>query len=212
MPLIVGLGNPGAKYEDTPHNVGFEVTGRLARRARIVYRRSRAGEAEEAVWPAGPRVILLRPLSYMNLSGQVVQAALRWHKFDIAELLVVCDDVNLPPGHVRFRVKGGAGGQKGLLSIIEVLATEEFARLRIGVGGGEPGADVARHVLRKFPRDLRETMSAMLETAADAVECYLRDGLETAMNRFNTRRSSPENDNPSGGDVPPGDFSPQGDR
>lgn len=208
MPLIVGLGNPGAEYEDTPHNVGFEVAGRLARRAQIGFRRSRAGKAEEAVWPARPQVILLRPLSYMNLSGDVVRAALRWHKFEIADLLVVCDDVNLPPGHIRFRVKGGAGGQKGLLSMIEVLGTEEFARLRIGVGGGEPGADVAQYVLKKFPRDLRVTMNTALDAAVEAVECYLRDGLETAMNRYNTRRSSPENDNPSGGDVPPGDLSP----
>lgn len=208
MPLIVGLGNPGAKYEDTPHNVGFEVTGRLARRAQVVFRRSRAGNAEEAVWPPLPRVILLRPLSYMNLSGEVVRAALRRYRFEIAELLVVCDDVNLSPGHLRFRVKGGPGGQKGLLSIIEVLGTEEFTRLRVGVGGGEAGADVARYVLKKFPRDLRATMNTALDTATDAVECYLRDGLETAMNRYNARRSSPENDNPSGGDVPPDNISP----
>jgi PTH1 family peptidyl-tRNA hydrolase len=208
MPLIVGLGNPGAKYQDTPHNVGFEVTGRLARRAQVVFRRSRAAKAEEAVWPDRPRVILLRPLSYMNLSGEVVRAALRWHHMEIAELFVVCDDVNLPPGHLRFRVKGGAGGQKGLLSIIEVLGTEEFLRLRIGVGGGEPGADVARHVLRKFPREQRESMNRAQDAAADAVECFLRDGLETAMNRYQTRRSSTENDNPSGGEIPPGDLSP----
>jgi PTH1 family peptidyl-tRNA hydrolase len=211
MPLIVGLGNPGAEYEGTPHNVGFEVAERLARRAQAVYRRSRSGRAEEAVWPGQPGVILLRPLSYMNLSGEVVKAALHWHKFGIAELLVICDDVNLPPGHLRFRVKGGAGGQKGLLSIMEVLGTDEFLRLRIGVGGGEPGADVARYVLRRFSPELCGTMDAALDTATDAVECFLNDGLETAMNRYNTRRSSPENDNPSGGNVPPGDFSPQGD-
>jgi PTH1 family peptidyl-tRNA hydrolase len=208
MPLIVGLGNPGARYRDTPHNIGFEIVARLAERAQATFRRTQGGKAEEAAWPLRPRVILLRPLSYMNLSGAVVQAGLGRHHFELGELLVVCDDVNLPLGHLRFRMKGGAGGQKGLLSIIDVLGTEEFARLRVGVGGGEPGADVARYVLRKFARDLRPAMSAAVNRAADAAECYLSDGLEAAMNRFNTRRSSAEDDNPSGGRVPPDNLSP----
>lgn len=212
MPLIVGLGNPGANYDGTPHNVGFDVVARLARRAGVGFRRSPSGQAEEAIWPGLSRVILLRPMAFMNLSGGVVSAALRWHRTPLSELFVICDDVNLPLGCIRIRVKGGAGGQKGLLSVIEVLDSEEFARMRIGVGGGDTGADVARHVLKKFSRSDSETIDSALETAADAVECYLRDGLEMAMNRYNTKRSSPDSDIPSGGDIPPDEFSPKGDR
>jgi peptidyl-tRNA hydrolase, PTH1 family len=208
MPLIVGLGNPGTDYEDTPHNVGFEVAARLARRNGVTFRRSPAGKAEEAIWSGQSQIVLLRPLSYMNLSGGVVGAALRWHRWEPANLLVVCDDVNLPIGYLRFRTKGGSGGQKGLLSIIEVLGTEEFPRLRIGVGGGEAGADVAQHVLKRFSRDVLDAIDKTLDLAADAVECFIRDGFDTAMNRYNTRRSSADNNTPSGDDGSPDDFSP----
>jgi PTH1 family peptidyl-tRNA hydrolase len=203
MPLIVGLGNPGTAYERTPHNAGFEIAARLARRWNLAFRKSRGGEAEEALLPGTPRVVLLRPLSYMNLSGRPVSAAMRWHGFRPAEIFVICDDVNLPPGHLRLRLRGSAGGQKGLLSIIETLGTDEFVRLRIGVGGGDPGADVARHVLKKIPSARWEIMDRAFELAADAVESFLRDGLETAMNRYNTRRSSEKTDNPSGGSDSP---------
>jgi peptidyl-tRNA hydrolase, PTH1 family len=211
MPLIVGLGNPGTEYEGTPHNVGFEVVARLARRWNLKLRKSRGGEAEEAALPGTPRVVLLRPLSYMNLSGRPVSAAMRWHGFEPADLMIVCDDVNLPLGHLRIRTQGGAGGQKGLRSIIENLGTDEMARLRIGVGGGDPGADVARHVLRKFPGAQRDQIDQALEQAADAVECWLRDGLETAMNRFNTKRSIEKIEHPSGGNRPSDNVSPKGD-
>lgn len=197
MPLIVGLGNPGTDYENTPHNVGFEVTARIACRHHLEFRRSPSGKAEETVWPGSSRIVLLRPLSYMNLSGGVVGTALRWHRMEPADLLVICDDVNLPMGHLRLRPGGGAGGQKGLLSIIEVLDTDEFPRLRLGVGGGEPGANVAQHVLRRFSRDVHLSVEKMLETAADAVECFLQNDLETAMNRYNTQRSLPDNNTPS---------------
>ena len=210
MPLIVGLGNPGKQYEGTPHNVGFEVVARLSERARVSFHRARSGEAEEAAIPGSPKIVLLRPLSYMNLSGKPVQAALHWHGFEISDLLVICDDVNLPLGHIRLREKGGAGGQKGLLSIIEHLGTQDFARLRIGVGGGHPGADVAGHVLSRFSRAERELLEPSLESAADAAECFLRDGLGTAMNRFNTQRSSPKSDNPSEEDRSSDSSRPKG--
>ncbi len=211
MPLIVGLGNPGRQYEGTPHNVGFDVVARLSERARISFHRSRSGEAEEAVVPGSPKVVLFLPLSYMNLSGRPVSAALHWHGFEIGDLLVVCDDVNLPLGHIRLREKGGAGGQNGLLSVIEHLGTEVFNRLRIGVGGGHPGANVAHHVLSKFSRDEREIMEPVLERAADAIDCYLQEGLGTAMNRFNTKRPASEDINPSEGSSPSDEPSPQGD-
>jgi PTH1 family peptidyl-tRNA hydrolase len=210
MPLIVGLGNPGKQYEGTPHNVGFEVLARLAERASVPFRRSRSGEAEEAIVPVSPKVVLLRPLSYMNLSGGPVGASMRWHGFETRDLLVVCDDVYLPLGHIRLREKGGAGGQKGLRSIIEQLGTDEFDRLRVGVGGGYPGADIADHVLSRFSRAEREIIEPVLNQAADAVECYLREGLGVAMNRFNTKRPNQKDDNPSGEDRSPDKPSPQG--
>jgi len=197
MPMIVGLGNPGKQYEGTPHNVGFDVVARLAAKAGAPFRRSRSGEAEEAVVPVSRKVILLRPLSYMNLSGRPVSAALRWHGFELADLLVICDDVNLPLGHLRIREKGGPGGQKGLISIIQHVGTEDFARLRVGVGGGHPGADVAQHVLSRFSCSEREIVDPALELAVSAVECYLEEGLAVAMNRFNTRRENRNDTNPS---------------
>ncbi len=199
MPLIVGLGNPGPEYDGTPHNVGFDVAARLARRAGVTFRRSRSGKSEEAALPGADKVILLRPLAYMNLSGGPVQAAMAWHRVPQSGLLVVCDDVNLPLGHLRLRETGGAGGQKGLRSIIDTLGSDEFARLRIGVGGGDQGADIASHVLARFPKDLRDAVDQALEQATDAVDCYLHDGLEAAMNRFNTKRQS-KNNSPSGED------------
>jgi PTH1 family peptidyl-tRNA hydrolase len=211
MPLIVGLGNPGAEYHHTPHNVGFDILARLAKRTDVTFRRSRVGEAEEAAVPGPVKTVLFRPLSYMNLSGRPVSAAMHWHHFSTADLLVICDDVNLPFGHLRLRDRGGSGGQKGMRSIIESLGTEEFARLRIGVGGGHPGADVARHVLSKFSSSRRAALEPVLEMAADAVECYLRDGLETAMNRFNTKRQANQSDNPSGDQRSPDESSPKGD-
>jgi peptidyl-tRNA hydrolase, PTH1 family len=212
MPLIVGLGNPGAAYEGTPHNVGFAVLAKLAARRGVSFRRSRSGRAEEAVVPGDSKTVLFRPLSYMNLSGEPVQAALRWHGLRVSDLLVVCDDVNLPRGTLRLRVRGGAGGQKGLLSIIEDLGSDEFARLRIGVEGGEPGADIAAHVLTKFPPAVRAEMERVLETAADAVDYYLSAGLEAAMNKYNTPRTERnQNNHPSGENHSPDDRSPQGD-
>lgn len=203
MPLIVGLGNPGKEYRETPHNLGFEVLDLLARRWGVGFRKSRISEAEEAVRSGETRTVLFKPLSYMNLSGRPVSAALRWNSWDLDELLVVCDDVNLPPGVLRLRSKGGAGGHKGLQSIIQHVGGEEFARLRIGAGGGNPGADVADYVLAKPTGDLRAVFTETVERAADAVEHYLRFGLQTAMNEFNTPRLQDENHDPAGEDRSP---------
>lgn len=106
MPLIVGLGNPGSEYDGTPHNVGFDVVARLARRAGVAFRRSRSGKSEEAILPGADKIVLLRPLAYMNLSGGPVQAAMAWHHVPRTALFVICDDVNLPLGHLRLREQG----------------------------------------------------------------------------------------------------------
>lgn len=197
MPLIVGLGNPGPEYDDTPHNVGFAVAARLAEQAGVRFRRLRFRHVEEAILTDAPRAIIARPLTYMNLSGGPVRTMLKRHGVPLAELLVVCDDVNLPPGVLRLRPRGGAGGQKGLRSIIDALGTEEFARLRIGVGGGAAGADVARHVLKKWRGAARDAMETAIDAAADTVQHFLRDGIDAAMNRCNAQRPDNQN-NPSG--------------
>ncbi|MDD5088218.1 MAG: aminoacyl-tRNA hydrolase [bacterium] len=202
MPLIVGLGNPGKDYRETPHNLGFEVLDRLARRWSIGFRKSRIAEAEEAVRSGANRVVLLKPLAYMNLSGRPVSAALRWYGWNADAPLVICDDVNLPPGTLRFRNKGGAGGHKGLQSIIEQIG-EEFPRLRIGAGGGSPGADVADYVLARPTGDVRALFADAAERAADAVESYLQYGLNAAMNDYNTPRAADDHHNPSGEDRSP---------
>jgi PTH1 family peptidyl-tRNA hydrolase len=211
MPLIVGLGNPGKEYADTPHSIGFEVILELARRADVKFRRGPVPNCEEARL-SGPRpVILLRPLSFMNRSGGPVSAALRWHDLTLDDLMVVCDDVNLPLAHIRLRSQGGAGGQKGLLSVIENVRSEQFARLRIGVGGGHPGADVAHHVLGKFGADVRPLIRSAVEQAADALECYITYGLAEAMNRYNTQRQS-ISEPPSGTGPAPDTQRPEGDQ
>ena len=183
--LVVGLGNPGEEYDNTPHNIGFAVAKELARRAGVDFRRGPKPKMESVKVTVHQPYILLRPLSYMNLSGQPVQAALKWYSLKPENLLVVCDDVNLPLGRLRFRIDGGAGGQKGLKSIIDSLGTQAFARLRIGVGGGAPGADVAAHVLSKFRGERKKLAETIIPKAADALECWLQDGMEAAMNKYN---------------------------
>jgi peptidyl-tRNA hydrolase, PTH1 family len=204
MPLIVGLGNPGSEYSGTPHNIGFEVVSKLAERNNVAFKKGPVSKSLEARFPsARSSVILFKPLSFMNLSGECVAAALHFYKLTPADLLVICDDVNLSLGYLRFRIAGGSGGQKGLKSIISILGTDEFLRLRLGVGGGEPGADVAKHVLSKFLKDESKQVTTMIETAADAIQCFLDENLETAMNRFNTKKEKNISTNPSDESISP---------
>lgn len=157
----------------------------FARRTGAKFKRGPVAESLSASIPT-LNVNLLLPLSYMNLSGRPVAAALRWQKLEFASLIVVCDDVNLPFGKLRIRGTGGAGGQKGLKSILETLGTEEIPRMRLGVGGGEPGADVGFHVLRKLRGSELDQYHELASRAADALEVWLESGMETAMNRFNS--------------------------
>ncbi|MCC6477407.1 aminoacyl-tRNA hydrolase [bacterium] len=186
MFLIAGLGNPGSEYDDTPHNIGFAAVNELANRAGQQFKRGPVVECASARLTPKWDAVAIRPLSYMNLSGRPVAAALRW--FDVApsNLIVVCDDVNLPFGKIRIRTKGGAGGQKGLLSILQTLGTDEVCRIRLGVGGGYPGADVGSHVLRKLRKSELETYLSMASTACDALELWFKEGPDAAMNRYNS--------------------------
>ncbi len=184
MKLIVGLGNPGAEYAGTRHNVGFEVIDILAARHHITVskRDFRSVIGEGAI--GRERVILARPSTFMNLSGEAVAAIARFYKLDAADVIVISDDVALPTGRLRLRYKGSAGGHNGLANIIAHLNTQEFARVRVGVGAARPG-DLIGHVLSRFRKEELPLMQEGYERAADAVEVALADGFETAMNRFN---------------------------
>ena len=185
MKLIVGLGNPGRKYVGTRHNVGFDVLQILARRLGIDRWQSQF-EAEIAETRIGEeRVLLLAPTTYMNLSGRAVKSHLVFHKVTAADVLVICDDLNLPPSKLRMRLSGTAGGQKGLQHIVEQLGTTEVARLRIGIGRPLPPIDPSDYVLGKFTAEERPAIETACNTAADAVETWVQKGMEAAMNKFN---------------------------
>lgn len=185
MKLVAGLGNPGRNYDGTRHNVGFVVLDELARRYGLRFEPSRAS-AVEARWRVADEVVLLvKPLTFMNLSGEAIGALLRFYKVAIADLLVVCDDVNLPLGKLRARGAGSEGGHNGLRSVAEHLGTTEYARLRIGVGRGDMRRDLADHVTARFEPDEQPGIVSAIARAADAVETWSADGLVKMMNAFN---------------------------
>ena len=183
--LIVGLGNPGPQYEGTRHNVGFDVVDVLAERLGVRFERAPAAAVMARERGPAARVMLAKPLSYMNLSGGAVQALRHYYRIAPEALLVVADDVNLPLGKLRARRDGSDGGHNGVASIIASLGTDGFARLRLGVGRGDARRDLADHVLARFERDEIETVEEMIGRAADAVETFIAAGIETTMNRYN---------------------------
>lgn len=185
MKLIVGLGNPGRKYEGTRHNVGWEVISRLEKKYGGGPRRGRFQGETCDVTIEGEKVVLLCPQTFMNLSGASVQPARDFFKLDNTDLMIVCDDFNLPLGKLRIRVKGSSGGQKGLEDVIQRLGGDEFPRLRIGIGTPPENWDVADYVLSRFSPQERPEMDAATEKAAEALEVWIRLGIETCMNRYN---------------------------
>ena len=185
MKLVVGLGNPGRQYQGTRHNVGFCVLAELARFfATTGVKHKFDSEVVEANL-GGERTLLLSPLTYMNRSGASVQAARSFFKIPEKELLVVCDDLNLPLAKLRFRTKGSSGGQKGLEDIVRRLGTEEFSRLRIGIGSPPEGRDWADYVLSKFTKQEVSEIEEAVHLAADAVVAWAGEGIETCMDRYN---------------------------
>lgn len=193
MKLIVGLGNPGSEYRNTRHNVGFEVIDALAERWRVADQwREKFDALHVKTSAAGESVILAKPLTFMNLSGQAVVGLCGFYKIEPADILVVTDDVALPVGRLRARRDGGAGGHNGLKSIIQSLATQAFPRMRVGVGRGDSRRDLADHVLGRFEPDERDTVSAAVLRAADATEVFLSDGIERVMNVFNAAEQTRE--------------------
>ena len=183
MRLIVGLGNPGGKYRGTRHNIGFAVVDELARRRSVEFDSSPVEALVAKVRGVEP-VLLAKPLTFMNASGEAVGALTRYFKLDPADLMVVVDEVQLPLGKLRARARGSAGGHNGLKSLIAHLG-EEFARLRVGVGRGEMRRDLADHVLARFDADEAAEVERMTTRAADASEMFITSGIEAVMNAYN---------------------------
>jgi len=215
MKLIVGLGNPGRNYARTRHNAGFRVVDLLARRLGVGFERSKfKGEYAEASLPATrpgqaaqdlaggaereeTRLLLVKPQTFMNLSGETVAAFSGYFKIGLADVLVVVDDVALPLGQLRLRRGGSDGGHKGLRDISLRLGSHAYARLRVGVGGREagverPAEDLADHVLSRFSEGEEEKLGEKLGLAADACLSWARDGIEAAMNKYNAKEETQE--------------------
>lgn len=192
MKLIVGLGNPGAEYAGTRHNVGFEVIDALAKRQGIAVtkRNFKAVYGEGVI--GSEKILLARPMTYMNLSGEAVGAIAHFYKIEIPNIIIVLDDIALPVGKLRLRFKGSAGGQNGLDNIIRHLNTQDVPRIRLGVGGAPPG-DMRGHVLSRFRKEELPVIQEAYELAADAIECAVKEGFDIAMNRFNVGEKPAEN-------------------
>ncbi len=184
MKLVAGLGNPGSRYEDTRHNLGFRGVDALAGRWRIDVTRQKFSAWVGDGLVAGQRTTLLKPTTFMNLSGQAVQAAVAFHKLPLEDLLVISDDLDLPVGAIRVRASGSSGGHRGLDNIIQLLGSEGFARVRIGIGRSVR-EDAVSHVLSGFSPEEEVVANAAIRRAADAVECWIAEGVTAAMNRFN---------------------------
>ncbi len=187
MKLIVGLGNPGSRYQDTRHNLGFATVDEVAKRHDVAMWESapHGVEALVANWRA-ESVRLVKPLTYMNLSGGAVVSLAQFYKVDVADLLVVVDDINLEIGRLRARPSGSAGGHNGLKSVIAGLG-DAFPRLRIGVGRGDDRRDLADHVTGKIDPAERPIIDEAIGRAADAVETFIAEGIVAVMNRFNRK-------------------------
>ena len=184
--LVVGLGNPGAEYARTRHNAGFLVLEELARRASAGWNLEKKFDARMAKQDQdGRKVLLAQPQTFMNLSGEAVNALMGFYRVPLSQLLVVADDADLPLGEIRLRTKGSSGGHHGLESIEQHIGSREFARLKVGIGRKDGRREIAGHVLGKFSTGEAKLMDKVLQRAADQVACWVAEGIEKAMNRFN---------------------------
>ena len=187
MKLVVGLGNPGRKYAGTRHNVGFEVLDLLAGRFKAEWESAPRGVEGLVARDRAADTLLAKPLTFMNLTGPAVVGLLQFYKIELPDVFVVVDDVNLELGRLRARAAGSAGGHNGLKSIIGALGTDAFARIRIGVGGGEPRRDLSGHVLGRFAPDEQPIIAEAVTRTADAAELFITEGIAPVMNRFNRK-------------------------
>jgi PTH1 family peptidyl-tRNA hydrolase len=194
MKLIVGLGNPGERYRGTRHNAGFAVIDELARRRDVAFEGAPVDALIAKVRNLGEGALVGKPTTYMNSSGPAVGELVRYYRIEVPDVLVVVDDVNLPLGRLRARPRGSDGGHNGLKSIIEHLGTEEFSRLRIGVGRGAEDRELAGHVLSRFLPAERDAVERMVTRGADAAELFALEGIDQVMNRFNAPEDTPAED------------------
>ena len=185
MKIVVGLGNPGQKYKLTRHNVGFDVLTSVAQRYLVGAPKTKFNAEVCEALIKNEKTILISPLTFMNLSGRSVQAAVDFFKVPLEDVLIVCDDINLDVGRLRLKPGGSAGGQNGLKDIIQRLGTDKFPRLRLGVGQVPTRWDTADYVLGKFDSDDRLLVDVGIKLATDAIEVWIESGMQTAMNRFN---------------------------
>jgi len=184
MKVVVGLGNPGAQYANTPHSVGFEVVDRIAAGCCAAWEEKRQFKCLMAKANfAGQGVLLVKPQTFMNLSGESVAPVVKYHNATVADLLVIQDDIDIAVGRIRIRKGGTCGGHNGIRNIIERLGTQDFARLKVGVG--KDRSNVVGHVLGKFDPETRKVMDQVVADAASAAEAVLRDGPDRAMNAYN---------------------------
>jgi len=183
--LIVGLGNPGREYKDNRHNVGFMLVDRLTVRLGARMSRMQAKALVASINYESNKIILAKPQTYMNLSGQSIQGLARFYKLPLENMIVAHDDLDLPFGTIRIRPGGGPGGQRGVASTIERLGTKDFRRLRIGIGRPPGRMDPAAYVLQDFSKADQTLLSEILDHAADAVLEFVKNGLDSAMNKFN---------------------------
>ena len=185
MYIIAGLGNPGKEYAGTRHNAGFAVIDALADKYNIdVDTAKHKGLIGKGIID-GQKVILVKPLTYMNLSGECIREVMDYYKADIDDLIVIFDDISLEPGRLRLRAKGSAGGHNGIKNIIAQLGSDKFKRIKFGVGDKPKGSDLVDHVLGRFSKDYEEIAKSHFRTAAAAITCIMNEGCAEAMNRYN---------------------------
>ena len=187
--LIVGLGNPEPKYDQTRHNIGFDAVDSLAKAWNLSWKENKRfqGLIAEGVSPYGNKIRLLKPLTYMNRSGQAVRAVIDWYKIAPGSVLVIYDDMDLPVGRLRIRRSGSAGGHNGMKSIIAHLGKQDFPRLRIGIGKSDGKKQTIGHVLGKFAPEEKKVIQEMLDISVNAVEKSLKEGIDKAMNIYNSK-------------------------
>ncbi len=189
MKMVIGLGNPGPKYQQTRHNVGFETLFELARRFQGGQSKNQFEAETVEIRIGNEKILLLAPQTYMNLSGRSVRKAIDFYKLPLTDIIVVVDDMNLPTGKLRVRGAGSSGGQKGLHNTIEHLGTSDFSRLRIGIGRPPGKMNAADYVVGKFRKDEIENIKLAIMESADGIEIWAKEGLEMAMNKVNLPNS-----------------------
>ena len=192
MKAIIGLGNPGMKYAGTRHNIGFDAVTAIADKYNLSINNKKFKGVYADGHIAGEKVLLVQPQTFMNLSGECVREVADFYKLNPDEIIIICDDINLDVGRLRIRKKGSAGGHNGLKNIIAHLGTEEFPRIRVGVGEKTEGWDLADYVLARFDKDSEPVIREALANVVGAVETWISEGIDAAMNRFNVSTKKKE--------------------